>query len=265
MSEQLQIVAWQWRKRQTWFAGQSDEHSFWSEWEALQPPYMDARELAKTDPENYELRAMAEHAPAQSALDELQQRLTVAEVIHANYLAMTDERDELLREVEALRADAAAFKNFHRSLCARFSYAHDEKDWRRDQVSLEEHIARHSHPEVNQVAERNAELMKDLDEACTDQQRWQADYERLERRLDICGVELQRARAVKDRTVEILVAIHALMVPPDMKLDDGRVFRYHDPDPQKLLHWIADRVRTIPDELAAIDTARASTDEGVGK
>lgn len=36
---------------------------------------------------------------------------------------------------------AAAFKNFHRSLCARFGYTHDEQFWWRDQVSLEEHIA----------------------------------------------------------------------------------------------------------------------------
>lgn len=34
------------------------------------------------------------------------------------------------------------FKNFHRLLCERFEYSHDEKDWRRDQVSLIEWIAR---------------------------------------------------------------------------------------------------------------------------
>lgn len=33
------------------------------------------------------------------------------------------------------------FKNFHRQLCERFGYTHDEKDWRRDQVSLIEFIA----------------------------------------------------------------------------------------------------------------------------
>lgn len=33
------------------------------------------------------------------------------------------------------------FKNFHRQLCERFGYEHDEKDWRRDQISLIEHIA----------------------------------------------------------------------------------------------------------------------------
>jgi len=34
-----------------------------------------------------------------------------------------------------------SFKNFHRSLCARFGYTHDEVDWDRDRVSLEEFIA----------------------------------------------------------------------------------------------------------------------------
>lgn len=33
------------------------------------------------------------------------------------------------------------FKNFHRLLCDRFGYVHDEKDWKRDQLSLIEWIA----------------------------------------------------------------------------------------------------------------------------
>ncbi len=33
------------------------------------------------------------------------------------------------------------FQNFHRNLCDRFGYHHDEADWHRDQVSLIEHIA----------------------------------------------------------------------------------------------------------------------------
>lgn len=43
--------------------------------------------------------------------------------------------------LKAANEDVGAFKNFHRSLCDRFNYTHDEKDWRRDQVSLEEWIA----------------------------------------------------------------------------------------------------------------------------
>lgn len=60
---------------------------------------------------------------------------------------------ELGNEVNKLRAEMAAahqsavesihsFKNFHRQLCERFGYGHDEVDWQRDQVSLIEHIAK---------------------------------------------------------------------------------------------------------------------------
>lgn len=38
------------------------------------------------------------------------------------------------------------FKNFHRLLCERFNYSHDEKDWERDQVSLIEWIAKQVQP-----------------------------------------------------------------------------------------------------------------------
>jgi len=34
------------------------------------------------------------------------------------------------------------FKNFHRLLCERFDYVHDEADWKRDQISLIEWIAK---------------------------------------------------------------------------------------------------------------------------
>lgn len=51
----------------------------------------------------------------------------------------------LLRERVATLAtqrdeETRQFKNFHRSLCGRFDYCHDETDWKRDLVSLEEHI-----------------------------------------------------------------------------------------------------------------------------
>jgi len=48
----------------------------------------------------------------------------------------------------------AGFKSFHRSLCERFGYYHDEIDWQRDQVSLEEHIA----TQFNHVNAENAAL-----------------------------------------------------------------------------------------------------------
>lgn len=47
----------------------------------------------------------------------------------------------LLAYAERLRQDNHEFKNFHRLLCERFGYTHDSTDWRRDQLSLIEHIA----------------------------------------------------------------------------------------------------------------------------
>lgn len=43
--------------------------------------------------------------------------------------------------VDAEAVALHAFKNFHRLLCERFGYCHDEKDWRRDQLSLIEFVA----------------------------------------------------------------------------------------------------------------------------
>jgi hypothetical protein len=54
--------------------------------------------------------------------------------------------------------DSHGFKNFHRMLCDRFGYVHDERDWRRDQVSLMEHIAKLAAP-ASQV--RDDELVRD--------------------------------------------------------------------------------------------------------
>ena len=38
------------------------------------------------------------------------------------------------------------FKNFHRLLCDRFGYTHDDVDWKRDQISLIEWIAKQVKP-----------------------------------------------------------------------------------------------------------------------
>jgi hypothetical protein len=46
--------------------------------------------------------------------------------------------EDATEDIERVRA---SFKNFHRLLCERFNYEHDEKDWERDQLSLIEHIA----------------------------------------------------------------------------------------------------------------------------
>jgi hypothetical protein len=71
---------------------------------------------------------------------------------------MTDRRfcvDEHHKNLaEGALALLADFKNFHRSLCERFGYFHDDIDWQRDQVSLEEHIA----TQFNHVNAENSSL-----------------------------------------------------------------------------------------------------------
>lgn len=47
--------------------------------------------------------------------------------------------------------DLRQFKNFHRLLCERFGYPHDEKDWFRDQVSLIEHIANITEGQIEEL------------------------------------------------------------------------------------------------------------------
>ncbi len=80
----------------------------------------------------------------------------------------------LLELAEAYEAapdpEPDAFKAFHKRLCERFGYVHDEKDWRRDLLSLEEHIAkRHAateqgpepaHPGVLKAADGLMELLQ---------------------------------------------------------------------------------------------------------
>ncbi|AZD07543.1 hypothetical protein C4K26_2140 [Pseudomonas chlororaphis] len=62
----------------------------------------------------------------------------------------------LIAEIETLKA---GFKNFHRSLCERFGYYHDDIDWQRDQASLEEHIA----TQFNHVSAENSSLRSQME------------------------------------------------------------------------------------------------------
>ncbi|WDG52474.1 hypothetical protein [Pseudomonas chlororaphis] len=66
------------------------------------------------------------------------------------------EHEELKHERDQLKA---GFKNFHRSLCERFGYYHDDIDWQRDQVSLEEHIA----AQFSHVSAENSSLRSQME------------------------------------------------------------------------------------------------------
>lgn len=69
---------------------------------------------------------------------------------------LIDARAEITRLRAELADTSQSFKNFHRRLCERFGYHHDEKDWRRDQLSLELWIS-------SQLAEakRHAKVLAD--------------------------------------------------------------------------------------------------------
>lgn len=75
------------------------------------------------------------------------------EIIASREAGITKERDELKVQNKGLRIGwdneciqldlvRQEFKNFHSILCERFDYCHDNTDWKRDQLSLIEHIAK---------------------------------------------------------------------------------------------------------------------------
>ncbi|MGN8120363.1 hypothetical protein ACTJK9_01225 [Pseudomonas sp. 22082] len=80
----------------------------------------------------------------------------------------------------------AGFKNFHRSLCERFGYYHDELDWQRDQVSLEEHIA----TQLSHVNAENAALRGQVEAL-------QRGAGQLQEQVDILRPDADRYRGVR--------------------------------------------------------------------
>lgn len=82
-----------------------------------------------------------------------------------------------------------------------------------------------------------------------------ADSERLFNRAQIFAAERDNARACYDNAVRLLIGIHSMMYPPQVKLPDGRTmtFRPTDPDPHVVLQELSDRIRALPDRLRDID------------
>jgi hypothetical protein len=83
--------------------------------------------------------------------------------------------DVIAADAASPNDDSHRFKNFHRLLCERFGYVHDEKDWRRDQISLIEWIAKQvksAQPDERAalIAERDAAIMSTHRQAACIQQ-----------------------------------------------------------------------------------------------
>ncbi|MGV0128890.1 hypothetical protein [Burkholderia gladioli] len=80
-----------------------------------------------------------------AALTDEQRKALEHAIDWCHAMAFEDDERALRALLTSPRAAADAehrFKNFHRLLCERFDYTHDEIDWKRDQVSLIEHIAK---------------------------------------------------------------------------------------------------------------------------
>jgi hypothetical protein len=77
--------------------------------------------------------------------------------------------------------------------------------------------------------------------------------ERLERENEAYREERDQARASRDHTIMILVSIHALLYPPRVTGNDGRTWQFKSPLVEEQMQGLSDRIRAIPDEIAAID------------
>lgn len=71
----------------------------------------------------------------------------------------------------------------------------------------------------------------------------------------ILRAERDRARAMYDSAIRILTGIHALLYPPTVKADDGKAYSFRSPHLREQMQALSDRIRAIPDEIAALAQA----------
>ena len=80
-------------------------------------------------------------------------------------------------------------------------------------------------------------------------------------RLNVLEVKLRVERAKVECCVQILSAIHDLLNPQDVKLDNGRIMRFSNPEFQiECYRQLSERIRKIPESLDAAIAASAETD-----
>ena len=93
-----------------------------------------------------------------------------------------------------------------------------------------------------------------------------SELRRLHRECEMLSIERDHARIMYENAVKLLTGINSLLYPPATRLPDGRtmVFRPTDPDPHALLQELSDRIRALPDEIAAI-AKREQNDKPQGK
>lgn len=71
---------------------------------------------------------------------------------------------------------------------------------------------------------------------------------------NVLASERDHARARYDRAARILTGIHALLNPPIVTDSDGKKFVFRSPLAHEQIQELSDRIRAIPDEIAAIES-----------
>lgn len=67
--------------------------------------------------------------------------------------------------------------------------------------------------------------------------------------------EMCRMWANYECAVKILTSIHALLYPPIVTDANGQTWKFKSPVSEEQMQELSDRIRAIPDELAALDAA----------
>lgn len=82
-----------------------------------------------------------------------------------------------------------------------------------------------------------------------------------DREREILRSELDRARMTNEHLVKVLSGIYGLLYPPLVKLSDGRAFAFkpQNLDPHEYMQALSDRIRAIPDEIAALPLDKEAT------
>lgn len=131
------------------------------------------------------------------------------------------------------------------------------------QAPFRDHLAAECIKQAERIAELElqpafAQLASDLAVKLADTE---AERDTLRAEVERLRVERERWYTSFEHVSRILSGIHALMYQEPFALSDGRtlVFRPKGLDPHEILQALSDRIRAIPDEVAAIDTARKAT------
>lgn len=91
-------------------------------------------------------------------------------------------------------------------------------------------------------------------ESCKKLADLQAAIGALAKDAEIRRYELERAEARYQSAMRIMMGIHNFLYPPRVNAN-GKIYQFQSPHVHEQMQALSDRIRAIPDELAAIDAA----------